>query len=168
MEPHGDHFDLVETPTQQLEVDLAGDRPVHLYAGEEWATIFYDGSGDVVLINEHEMEEQGIDEDDLFAVSLKHPDYPANPDARNPTGAQIRYVNGGMEYAAHGCPDLHGDTGNGRQAVFGYKGGALAVEAQDGEYSHVFAAAPEGSPEDFRPTSVWGHSGLDHFFALGS
>ena len=185
MEPHGDHFDLVETPAQQLEIDLEGDRPVHLYAGEEWATIFYDGSGDVVLINEHEMEEQGSDyvplrfnagpqhgaavslEDDLFAVTLKHPDYPANPDARNPIGAEIRDVNGRILYTADGCPDLHGDAGNGRQAVFGCTGGALAVEAHDGKYSHVFVAAPEGSPEDFRLTSVWGYSGLDHFFALG-
>ena len=186
MEAHGDHFDLVEAPTQRLDIDLAGDRPVHLFVGEEWATIFYDGSGDVVLINEHDLEEQGSDyvppsfnagpqhgaavplEDDLLAVSLKHPDYPANPDARNPIGAEIRDVNGDILYTAHGCPDLHGDAGNGHQAVFGCTGGALAVEAHDGEYSHVFVTAPEGSPEDFRLTSVWGYPGLDHFFALGS
>ena len=186
MEAHGDHFDLVEAPTQRLDIDLAGDRPVHLYVGEEWATIFYDGSGDVVLINEHDLEEQGSDyvppsfnagpqhgaavplEDDLLAVSLKHPDYPANPDARNPIGAEIRGVNGDILYTAQGCPDLHGDAGNGHQAVFGCTGGALAVEAHDGEYSHVFVTAPEGSPEDFRLTSVWGYPGLDHFFALGS
>ena len=186
MEPHGDHFDLVEAPTQKLGIDLAGDRPVHLYVGDEWATIFYDGSGDVVLINEHEMEEQGSGyvpprfnagpqhgaavplEDDLFAVSLKHPDYPADPDARNPIGVEIRDVNGSILYAAHGCPDLHGDAGNGHQALFGCTGGALAVEAHDGEYSHAFIAAPEGSPEGFRLTSVWGYPGLDHFFALGS
>ncbi len=86
MEPYEDHFDLVEAPTQRLDIDLAGDRPVHLYVGEEWATIFYDGSGDAVLINEHDLEERGSDyvpprfnavpqhgavvplEDDLFAV----------------------------------------------------------------------------------------------------
>ena len=186
MEAHGDHFDLVEVPAQRLGIDLAGDRPVHLYVGEEWATIFYDGSGDVVLINEHELEEQGSDyvptrfnagpqhgaavplEDDLFAVSLKHPEYPANPDARNPIGAEIRDVNGGILYTAEGCPDLHGDAGNGHQAVFGCTGGALMVEAHDGEYGHAFVTAPEGSPEDFRLTSVWGYPGLDHFFALGS
>ena len=186
MEAHGDHFDLVEEPTQRLDIDLAGDRPVHLYVGGEWATIFYDGSGEVVLINEHDLEEQGRDyvplsfnagpqhgaavplEDDLFAVSLKHPDYPENPDARNPIGAEIRDVHGDILYTARGCPDLHGDAGNGHQAVFGCTGGALAVEAHDGEYSHVFVTAPEGSPEDFRLTSVWGYPGLDHFFALGS
>ena len=53
-------------------------------------------------------------------------------------------------------------------AVFGCTGGALAVEAHDGEYSHVFIAFAEGSPEDFRLTSVWGYRSLDHFFALGS
>ncbi len=186
MEAHGDHFDLVEAPTQRLDIDLAGDRPVHLYVGKEWATIFYDGSGEVALINEHDLEDQGSDyvplsfnagpqhgaavpmEDDLFAVSLKHPDYPANPDARNPIGAEIRDVNGDILYTAHGCPDLHGDAGNGHQAVFGCTGGALAVEAHGGEYSHVFVTAPEGSLEDFRLTSVWGYPGLDHFFALGS
>ena len=187
MQPHGDHFDLVEAPAQKLGVDLAGDRPVHLYVGGEWATIFYDGSGDVVLINEHELEEQGHSyvpvrfnvgpqhgaavplEDDLFAISIKDPDYPANPDARRPIGAEIRDLDGSVLYTAEaGCPDLHGDASNGHQAVFGCTGGALMIEAHDGEYGHGFVSAPEGSPEDFRLTSVWGYPGLDHFFALGS
>ena len=187
MQGHGDHFDLVEVPAQKLGVDLAGDRPVHLYVGGEWATIFYDGSGDVVLINEHELEEQGHSyvpvrfnvgpqhgaavplEDDLFAISIKDPDYPANPDARRPIGAEIRDLDANILYTAEaGCPDLHGDASNGHQAVFGCTGGALMVEAHDGEFGHVFVPAPEGSPEDFRLTSVWGYPGLDHFFALGS
>ena len=187
MEPHGDHFDLMETPTQQLEIDLAGDRPVHLYVGEEWAAIFYDGSGDVVLINEHEIEEQGSDyvpprfnagphhgaavplEGDLFAVSIQHPDYSQNPEEyRLPIGAEIRDLDGNVLYGAKGCDSLHGDAGNGHMAVFGCLGGALAIEAHDGKYDHVFVPAPDGAPDDFRLTTVWGYHGLDHFFALGS
>ena len=42
------------------------------------------------------------------------------------------------------------------------------MEAHDGEYDHVFVPAPDGAPDDFRLTSVWGYHGLDHFFALGS
>ncbi len=187
MQPHGDHFDLVEVPAQKLGVDLAGDRPVHLYVGVEWATIFYDGSGDIVFINEHELEEHGHSyvpvrfnvgpqhgaavplEGDLFAISIKDPDYPANPDARRPIGAEIRDLDGNVLYTADaGCPDLHGDASNGHQAVFGCTGGVLMIEAHDGEYGHVFVPAPEGSPEDFRLGSVWGYPGLDHFFALGS
>ena len=187
MEPHGDHFDLVEVPAQKLGVDLTGDRPVHLYVGKEWTVIFYDGSGDVVLINEHELEEQGSAyvpprfnagpqhgaavplEDDLFAVSIKHPEYPANPDARRPIGAEIRDVDGSVLYSTGAlCPDLHGDASNGHQAVFGCTGGALMIEAHDGEYGHEFVPVPAGSPEGLRLGSVWGYPGLDHFFALGS
>ncbi len=187
LEAHGDHFDLVEAPARQMGIDLAGDRPVHLYVGGEWAVIFYDGSGDVVMINEHELEEEGNDyvpprfnvgpqhgaavplEDDLFATSIKHPDYPANPDARRPIGAEIRDLEGNVLYTAGGgCPDLHGDASNGHQAAFGCTGGALVLEAHDGEYEDVFVPAPDGEPEDFRLTSVWGYPGLDHFFALGS
>ena len=186
MDAHGDHFDLVETPTQRLGIDLAGDRPVHLYVGGEWATVFYDGSGDMVLINEHELEEQGAAyvplklnagpqhgaaipmEGDLFAVTIKHPDFPANPDARLPIGAEIWDLDGNVLHRAEGCDALHGDAGNGHMAVFGCMGGTLALEAHDGEYSDVFIPAPQGSPEDFRLTSVWGYPGLDHFFALGS
>ena len=186
LDGHGGHFDLVEAPTSQVGVNLAGDRPVHLYVGGEWAAIFYDGSGDVVLINEHELEEEGSDyvparfnvgpqhgaavplEDDLFATSIKHPDFPANPDASSPIGAEIRDLQGNVLYSAEGCPDLHGDAGNGHQAAFGCTGGALVVEAHDGEYGHVFVPAPDGAPEDFRLTSVWGYPGLGHFFALGS
>ncbi len=186
LEEHGDHHDLVEAQAQLLGMDLTGDRPVHLYVGKEWAVIFYDGSGDVVLINEHELEEHGASyvperfnvgpqhgaavplEDDLFATSIKDPDYPADPDARSPIGAEIRDLQGNVLHSAEGCPRLHGDASNGHMAVFGCVGGVLALEAHDGEYDHIFVAAPEGSPEDFRLTSVWGYPGLDHFFALGS
>ena len=52
MEAHGDHFDLVEEDVRKLPIDLRGDRPVHMYVGGEWTTVYYDGSGDFVLINE--------------------------------------------------------------------------------------------------------------------
>ena len=187
MEPHGDHFDLVEGDIRKLDIDLSGDRPVHLYVGDEWATIFYDGSGEVVLVNEHELEEEGDSyvparmnagaqhgaavplEGDLFAVSIQHPDYAQDPEEyRRPIGAEIRDLDGSVLHRAEGCPDLHGDAGNGHMAVFGCTGGALMVEAHDGEYDHVFVPAPDDSHEDFRLTSVWGYHGLDRFFALGS
>ncbi len=187
LEEHGDHFDLVEADLQRLQTNLTGDRPVHLYVGEEWATVYYDGSGDIALINEHELEHEGDDfapvmmnagaqhgaaiplEGDVFAVSLQHPDYDQNPEEyRLPIGAEIRDLDGHVLYTAEGCPDLHGDAGNGHMAVFGCTGGVLVVEDHDGHYHHDFIAGPAGSPDDFRLTSVWGYHGLDHFFALGS
>ncbi len=187
LEEHGDHFDMVERDVSLLGIDLAGDRPVHMYVGGEWATVYYDGSGDFVLINEHELEEEGSSyvpitmnagaqhgaviplEDDLFAVSLQHPNYADNPEEyRLPIGAEIWDLDGNVFHSAQGCPDLHGDAGNGHMAVFGCTGGVLMVEAHDGHYEDAFIPAPAGSPDDFRLTSVWGYYGLDHFFALGS
>ena len=187
LEAHGDHFDLVERDVSLLGIDLTGDRPVHMYVGGEWATVYYDGSGDFALINEHELEEEGASyvpitmnagaqhgaviplEDDLFAVSLQHPDYDQDPqEYRLPIGAEIWDLDGNVLHRAEGCPDLHGDAGNGHMAVFGCTGGALMVEAHDGHYEDAFIPAPAGSPDDFRLTSVWGYDGLDHFFALGS
>ena len=187
LEAHGDHFDQVEGPVERLDIDLSGDRPVHLYVGTEWATIFYDGSGDVVFLNEHELEEEGSAyspptlnfgpqhgaavplEGDLFAVSVQHPNYESDPsEYRSPVGAEIVDLSGNVLHHDEGCERLHGDAGNGHMAVFGCVGGALAVEAHDGEYEGMFIGPPAGSPEDFRLTSVWGYPGLDHFFALGS
>ena len=187
LEEHGDHFDLIERDVSLLGIDLAGDRPVHMYVGGEWATVYYDGSGDFALINEHELEEEGASyvpitlnagaqhgaviplEDDLFAVSLQHPDYARNPEEyRLPIGAEIWDLDGNSLHRAVGCPDLHGDAGNGHMAVFGCTGGVLMVEAHDGHFEDAFIPAPDGSPDDFRLTSVWGYYGLDHFFALGS
>ena len=187
LEAHGDHFDLVERDVSLLGIDLMGDRPVHMYVGDEWATVYYDGSGDFVLINEHELEEGGESyqpitmnadphhgaviplEDDLFAVSLQHPDFAQDPrEYRLPIGAEIWDLDGNVLHSADGCPDLHGDAGNGHMAVFGCTGGVLMVEAHDGHYEDAFISAPDGSPDDFRLTSVWGYDGLDHFFALGS
>ena len=187
LEAHGDHFDLVERDVSLLGIDLMGDRPVHMYVGDEWATVYYDGSGDFVLINEHELEEEGESyqpitmnagphhgaviplEGDLFAVSLQHPDFAQDPrEYRLPIGAEIWDLDGNVLHSAEGCPDLHGDAGNGHMAVFGCTGGVLMVEAHDGHYEDAFISAPAGSPDDFRLTSVWGYDGLDHFFALGS
>ena len=161
---------------------------MHLYVGSEWASrVYYDGSGDIVLLNEHELEEEGASyqptvlnagphhgaavplEDDLFAVTIQHPDFAQSPsDYRLPIGAEIWDLHGHSLHRAEGCPDLHGDAGNGHTAVFGCTGGVLMVEAHDGHYHDAFIPGPAGSPDDFRLTSVWGYYGLDHFFALGS
>ena len=187
LEEHGDHFDMVERDVSLVGIDLMGDRPVHMYVGGEWATVYYDGSGDIVLLNEHELEEEGAShqpivlnagphhgaavplEDDLFAVTIQHPDFAQSPsDYRLPIGAEIWDLHGHSLHRAEGCPDLHGDAGNGHMAVFGCTGGVLMVEAHDGHYHDAFIPGPAGSPDDFRLTSVWGYYGLDHFFALGS
>ncbi len=187
LEEHGDHFDLVEVSTRRMGLDLSGDRPVHLYVGSEWASVFYDGSGEIVFLNEHELEEEGDEyvpptlntgahhgaavemEGDLFAVTLQHPDYASSPaDYRLPESVAVMNLDGQNLYQEDGCEGLHGDAGNGHMAVFGCVGGVLFVESHDGEYEGGFIPAPEGSSEDFRLTSVWGYPGLDHFFALGS
>ena len=187
LEPHEGHFDLVNGEAQPIGLDLSGERPVHLYIGDEWAAVFYDGSGDVALIEEHELAEQGAAyqpvmlhagahhgaavplEDDLFAITPQHPDFASNPEQyRLPVTVDIRDLSGNVLYSAGDCPSLHGDAGNGHIAVFGCVGGVLAVEAHHGHFDHSFIPAPQGSPEDFRLTTVWGASGADHFLALGS
>ena len=187
LEAHGDHFDQVEEPVERMDIDLSGDRPVHLYVGEEWATVFYNGSGDIALLNEHELEEEGSNyvppkinvgahhgaavplEGDLLAVSIQHPDYESDPsEYRSPIGAEVITLDGEVLHHDEDCEGLHGDAGNGHMAAFGCMGGALVVEAHEGEYEGMFIGPPAGSPDDFRLTSVWGYPGLDHFFALGS
>lgn len=187
LEAHDGHFDMVETEFRPVGVDLTGENPVHLVISNGWAAIFYDDSGEVVLINAEELAAQGSSynppsfnagphhgaavplEDNLFAVTPQHPDYAANPEEyRLPIGADIRDVEGNILYSATGCPQLHGDSSNGHIAMFGCAGGVLALEADHGEFSHTFIPGPAGSPEDFRLTSIFGYEGLDHFFALGS
>ena len=188
LEEHGDHFDLIEDDVEKLDIDLSGDRPSHLYISGEWAAIFYDGSGDVVLLNQHELEEEGSGyappkfnvgpqhggavplAHDLFAATIQHPDFDSDPtEYRLPVGAMIVDLHGDELFRAEeGCESLHGDAGNGHVAVFGCVGGVLAIEADHGEYESAFISAPAGEPDDFRITSVWGYDGLDHFFGLGS
>ena len=187
LEPHEGHFDLVNGEAEPVGLDLSGDRPVHLAVGDEWAAVYYDGSGEVALIEEHELEHEGADyqpvvfnvgpqhgaavpfEDDLFAITPQHPNYAANPEQyRLPITVDIRDLSGNILYSAGDCPSLHGDAGNGHMAVFGCVGGVLAVEAHDGDFEHMFIEAPEGEPDDFRLTTLWGASGADHFLALGS
>jgi ABC-type Zn uptake system ZnuABC Zn-binding protein ZnuA len=187
LEPHEGHFDLHSGEAELVGLDLSGDRPVHLAVGDEWAAVYYDGSGDVALIEEHELEEEGAAyqpvvlnigphhgaavplEDDLFAITPQHPDYASNPEQyRLPVTVDIMNLSGEVLYSAGDCPSLHGDAGNGHMAVFGCEGGVLVVEADHGHFHHDFIPAPDGEPEDFRLTTVWGASGTDHFMAMGS
>ena len=127
LEPHGDHFDLVNREAEPLGLDLAGDRPVHLHVGDEWAAVYYDGSGDVVLINEHELEEEGASyqpvrlnfgpqhgaavalEDDLFAITPQHPNYASNPEQyRLPITVDVTDASGSVLYSAGDCPACMG------------------------------------------------------------
>ena len=187
LEAHGDHFDLVEDDVERLDIDLSGDRPSTCTWASEWATIFYDGSGDIVFLNEHELEEEGSNyvppvlnagpqhgaalplDGDLFAITTQHPDYDSAPeDYRLPIGAYISDLEGNIIHSADGCEGLHGDASNGHVAVFGCMGGVLVLEEHDGHFDDDFIGPPAGSPEDFRITSVWGYPGLHHFFGLGS
>ena len=186
LEEHGDHFDLVEASVRSLNIDLTGDRPSHLYVSGEVGAIYYDGSGDIVIIDERELEHEGDAYNpivlnagpqhgaaiplahDLIVTTIKHPEYPGNPDARLPIGAEIRDIDGHILYSAEECPDLHGDAANGHMAVFGCTGGVMAIEADHGEYGHAFIPGPPGSPDDFRLTSVYGYPDLHHFLAMGS
>ncbi len=187
LKSHGDHFDQVVGPVKRMDLDLAGERPVHLYIDGEWATIFYDGSGEVVLLNESELKKKGASykppklnagphhggvvalAHDLFAVTIPHPDFAANPkDYRLPIGAKIVDLSGKVLHRQEGCKGLHGDAGNGHVAAFGCKGGILVVEADHGKYKGMLIPPPAGEPKDFRLTAVWGRPGLAHFFALGS
>ncbi len=186
-ERHGDHFDQVTGPVKQIDVDLTGDRPVHLYVSGKWSAIFYDGSGDVVLLNETELKKKGADykppklnagphhggavplAHDLFAVTVPHPDFAANPkDYRLPIGANIVDLSGKVLFRQEGCKDLHGDAGNGHVAAFACRGGVLTVEADHGKYKGRFIPFPEGVSKDLRLTAIWGYPGLDHFFPIGS
>lgn len=186
LEPHGDHMDLIERDIESLDVDLSGERPVHLYMGADWAGLFYDGSGDVAFIAEDGLKSDGGDyvaprinvgshhgavvplDGDLFAVSYRHPDYESDPESYVlPIGAEIVTVDGEVLHQELGCEGLHGNGGNGTVAVFGCIGGAMFVEAHDSSYHGGFVAAPEGEAEDFRLGSVWGTYGLDHFLVSG-
>ena len=187
LEARGDHFDLVESNIERLGIGLSGERPVHLYVSTGRAAVFHDGSGDVALLNEHELEEEGSSyvppvlnagphhgaavplDGDLLAITSQHPDYESAPDNyRLPIGAHSSDLDGNIIHSADGCEGLHGDAGNGHTAVFGCVGGVLVLEEYDGHFHDDFIGPPAGSPEDFRLTSVWGYPGLDHFFALGS
>ena len=187
LKSHGDHFDQVVGPVKRMDLDLAGDRPVHLYVSGEWAAIFYDGSGDVVFLNESELIKKGANykppklnagpqhggavalAHDLFAVTIQHPDFATNPkDYRLPIGAKIVDLSGKELHRQEGCKDLHGDAGNGHVAAFACRGGVITLEADHGKYKGRFIPFPEGVSKDIRLTSIWGYSGLDHFFPLGS
>ncbi len=187
LQPHDDHMDLVKQDVSRLDIDLSGERPVHLYVGNDWSGLFYDGSGNVAFIAEEGLKNEGSDykpalinvgshhgavvplDNDLFAISYRHPDYETDPESYIlPIGAEIVNTKGETLHQELGCEGLHGNAGNGSVAMFGCIGGAMFVEAHsDATFSGGFVSPPEGAPEDFRLGTIWGTSGVDHFLGLG-
>ncbi len=182
--PHGDHEDLVTGPLTRL-LDVAEERPIHFYAGDEWVVVFSDARGFVFLFEKEGLASGAgayqpvvLDagpqhgaavaaEGGLFIVSTKNPDDADDP---LPVGVEVRDLADNVVYDAsnRSCPGLHGEAHGGGGTLFGCVGGVLLIK-QDGEaFSHVFFQNPEEMQENARVGTVYGHHEADAFFATAS
>lgn len=182
--PHGDHEDLVVVPVSEVGLTVNDDRPIHFTNGGEWSAIFHDGSGRVALLNEHEIEEEGHAyevpyleagpqhgaavpiENDLFAVTVKNPDYPDKNPSSLPIGVEIRNLDDEIVWdeAREDCPGMHGEAHNHDGSAYGCVGWVLFIEQHDDEFSHWKIENDASLPEGARIGTVWGHEDSPHFF----
>ncbi len=184
--PHDDHEDLVTGPLTRI-IDVAEERPIHVYAGDEQVVIFSDARGWVFIFDSEGLAsgegyaplvldsgpQRGAAvaaEGGYIIVSTKNPDFPENSDDSLPVGVEVRDLNDSIVYdASNGsCPSLHGEAHGSAGTLFGCIGGVLLIQQDGDTFSHVFHQNPEDMLENARVGTVFGHAEADTFFVTAS
>ena len=183
---HGDHYDLFRSQVSRHSLEIAEEQPVHYVNSHGWTAIFADGSGHVILINEHDLTSATGDyqpfvfeagpqhgsavviSDGHLVVTVPHPDYLENPDFWNvlPEAVEVRTFDNELVFDAGACHRTHGVGHNELGVVFGCWTGTLFVHAHDGEYESELIPYPaEAGPEgEFAIGQYFSHPHSDNFF----
>ncbi len=184
--PHGDHYDLVSKPVSRHSLEIVEETPVHTVNSHGWTTIFADGNGHVILINEQDLASSTGDYEPIVleagkqhgaalviseghvVVTSPHPDHLENPDFWNilPEGVEVRTFDGELVFDAGACHRTHGVSHNAQGAVFGCWDGTFFLHAHDGEYENELIPYPPeaGESGEFAIGQYFGHHHSDHFF----
>ena len=183
---HGDHYDLFTEPVSRHSLEIAEEAPVHTVNNLGWTAIFADGTGHVILINEHDLASATGDYEPFvfeagpqhgsalvvseghIAVTVPHPDFLENPDFWNilPEGVEVRTFSNELVFDAGACHRTHGVGHNEHGAVFGCWTGTLFLHAHDGEYESELLSYPaEAGPEgEFAIGQYFSHPDSENFF----
>jgi len=174
VEDHGDHGDLKVAAPASIAAVLEGEAPVHFVEHDGHIAVFFDGSGTVRLVHEHDWLEGRIESHDYVApaphhgVAVQMGEYLvlSEPNAADPSalpvGVRVLDHDGKPVGDLHDCPDLHGEAASGDTLALACASGLLlARSAAAGpviEHLPYAADLPPG-----KSTTLLGGVGMQYF-----
>jgi hypothetical protein len=182
MVPHGTHAHHYTTAPAITGI-VEGLNPTHAVTHDGIVALFFDGTGEVVALDEQALRDGSVTEvarfstggphhgvavpvDDCFLTSLP---IEGDPAAR-PASIGL-FCDGELQRTIADCHDLHGEAMLGTAVVFGCADGVVSIETGDGSWAATATAYPDVDDTDLfgapRPR-VWGLTGARgsrHLFA---
>lgn len=168
LEDHDGHTDLVFGDIDVLGFIQNGVLPTHFTTTVGRSGIYNDGSGDITVIDESVLR---TDFDAAFSVVSAHEDHGAPVlladrmlvgYIRQPHIEMLSY-DGELLGTLPGISRAHGQDRVGRFTAFGAVEGVMIVTETGSDFEATMVANPEGTPEDERTGTVYGHPALPHF-----
>jgi hypothetical protein len=162
-ESHVDHYHLDIDDPEVLSFTMNGMMPTHFTEHDGWVAIFYDGSGDVDLLQERSLS-AGSPTVRTLSTGVAHHGVAvaANGHLLATIGVEgealptevgmweVTALEGEAEDLFGPCPGLHGEAAAGDFVVFGCSDGVLVVEAHDDHFHSHKIDNPEGTTEGTR------------------
>lgn len=169
-ESHGDHFHINERDPAITEHTFTGSQPTHFVNHDGWLAAFYDGSGDVDVIQERTLLANnpvvntlstGVAHHGVAVVAHGHvlatvgTEGEALPASVGIWGSSE--LTGSPEMTAGPCPSLHGEAAAGEVVAFGCADGVLTVEHHGDHFDVAKIDNPAGTVEGTRVGRLIGH-----------
>lgn len=173
-EDHGDHADLTVSDAQLLPVTLDGTRPAHVIEGSGRIAIFDDGTGDVTLISESELREDGFAPVTLSPGAAHHGlaapmgDFlvvsVADEDPEKPrVGLKVIDADGTQVGAVVNCPGVHGQAQSARSFAFGCHDGVVIASPGAGANPPVLEHLPTADLGEGNVSTLKGGTAMQVF-----
>jgi len=172
-ESHVDHYHISEREPQMLDLVLTGSAPTHFVHHAGWIASFYDGSGDVDVLQERSISagvpmvqtvSTGTAHHGVAVVAHGHVLATIGTEGeRRPSEVGIwplTALDGPFETTAGPCPGLHGEAASGEVVAFGCSDGVLLVEHHGDHFDTAKIENPPGTVEGTRVGRLVGHDEL--------
>jgi hypothetical protein len=176
-ESHVDHYHVMKGAPQMLDLTLEGSAPTHFVHHEGWVASFYDGSGDVDVLQERTISAgspsvrtaaTGVAHHGVAVVTMAHLLATVGTEGDSlPSEVgiwPIDALDAEPEMLAGPCPRLHGEAAAGDFVLFGCADGVLAVERHDDHFDVSKLDNPPGTPDGTRIGRLVAHEDLPVVF----
>lgn len=169
-ESHVDHFHLDVDDPEVLSFTMNGMMPTHFTEHDGWVAIFYDGSGDVDLLQQRSLSAgaptvrtlaTGVAHHGVAVAAAGHLLASVGVEGEAlPTEIgmwEVGALEGAPEDLFGPCPGLHGEAAAGDYVLFGCSDGVLVVEAHGDHFHSHKIDNPEGTTEGTRVGTLVAH-----------
>ncbi|MFK7988789.1 MAG: hypothetical protein AB8I08_22405 [Sandaracinaceae bacterium] len=172
-ESHVDHYHISERAPAMLDLALTGSGPTHFVPHGGWVASFYDGSGDVDVLQERTISagmptvqtvSTGPAHHGVAVVASGHVLATIGTEGEalpSEVGIwRVGELDGAAVATAGPCPGLHGEGASEGVVAFGCTDGVLLLQYDEDHFDPVKIDNPSGTAEGTRVGTLVGHEEL--------